>query len=62
MEQVPLMMTPDELAAITGEHPASITRGIREGRIPADKVNGRWRICREVVFPNSIRALQNARH
>lgn len=46
-------MTPGQLAHVTGEHVGSITRGIREGRIPADKVNGRWRICRDVIFPNA---------
>ena len=54
-EDVPLFMTPSELAQVTGEHVGSIRRGIIEGRIPADKVNGRWRICRDVVFPNASR-------
>lgn len=57
MTDIPLMMTPEELAQITGQHPRSITRGIREGRIPADKVNGRWLICRDLVFPNTMGAL-----
>lgn len=52
-EDVPLFMTPGQLAHVTGEHVGSIARGIREGRIPADKVNGRWRICRDVIFPNA---------
>ena len=52
-EEVPLCMTPKQLADVTGEHEGSIRRGIAEGRIPADKVNGRWRICREVIFPNA---------
>lgn len=52
-EDVPLFMTPLQLSKVTGEHVGSITRGIREGRIPADKVNGRWRICRDRVFPNA---------
>ena len=52
-EDVPLFMTPSELAQVTGEHVGSIRRGIIEGRIPADKVNGRWRICRDVVFANA---------
>lgn len=52
-EELPYFMTPKQLADVTGEHEGSITRGIREGRIPADKVNGRWRICRDVVFPNA---------
>ncbi len=54
-DELPLFITPQQLAALTGEHVGSITRGIREGRIPADKVNGRWRICRDAVFPNARR-------
>lgn len=46
-------MTPKQLAEIMGEHEGSIRRGISEGRIPADKVNGRWRICRDLVFANA---------
>lgn len=52
-DELPMFMTPKQLAGVTGEHERSITRGIREGRIPADKVNGRWRICRDAVFPNA---------
>lgn len=54
-EDVPLFMTPQQLAEVTDEHVGSIRRGILEGWIPADKVNGRWRICRDVVFPNARR-------
>lgn len=52
-EDLPLFLTPQQLAQVTGEHVNSIRRGISEGRIPADKVNGRWRICRDKVFPNA---------
>lgn len=52
-EDLPLFMTPAQLPECTGEHVNSIRRGIAEGRIPADKVNGRWRICRDAIFPNS---------
>lgn len=52
-EDIPLFMTPKELARYTGEHEVSVRRGIAAGRIPADKVNGRWRICRDVVFKNT---------
>lgn len=54
-EDMPLFMTPRQLAEVTGEHEGSIRRGIIEGRIPADKVNGRWRICRDVVFPTAAK-------
>ena len=53
LDDLPLFLTPMELAQVTGEHVNSIRRGISEGRIPADKVNGRWRICRDKVFPNA---------
>ncbi|WP_307981335.1 helix-turn-helix domain-containing protein [uncultured Senegalimassilia sp.] len=52
-ESIPAFMTPAQLAEIVGEHEGSIRRGIREGRIAADKVNGRWFICRDTVFPNA---------
>lgn len=52
-EEVPLFMTPEQLSHFTGEHVGSIRRGINAGRIPADKVNGRWVICRDVVFPSA---------
>lgn len=58
LTDLPLFLTPAQLAEITGEHPGSIWRGIKEGRIPADKVNGRWRICRDLVFPNAVHGAQ----
>ena len=56
IDDPPLFLTPMQLAQVTGEHVNSIRRGITEGRIPADKVNGRWRICRDKVFPNACGA------
>lgn len=55
-EDLPLFMTPQQLADAIGEHVGSVRRGIAEGRIPADKVNGRWRICRDVVFASTKQA------
>lgn len=55
ISEIPTFITPAELAELTGERVSSITRGIREGRIPADKVNGRWRIPTELVFPRTRR-------
>lgn len=46
-EDLPLFLTPQQLAQVTGEHVNSIRCGITESRIPADKVNGRWRICHD---------------
>lgn len=50
IKDIPLFMTPAQLSELTGEHEGSIRRGIRENRIPADKVNGKWMICRDKVF------------
>lgn len=52
-DELPMFMTLKQLAEVTSEHVNSVRRGITEGRIPADKVNGRWRISRDKVFPNA---------
>lgn len=59
LKDVPLFMSPAKLSEITGEHEGSIRRGIREGRIPADKVNGRWLICRDRVFSSLNGGMQD---
>ena len=56
-EDIPLFLSPEELSALTGQTPASIRRGIKEKRIVADKVNGRWRIPRDTIFKNSKEVL-----
>ena len=52
-DDLPLFLTPQQLAQVTGEHVNSIRRGIKNGRIPADKFNGKWLISRDAVFPNA---------
>ena len=52
LHDLPLFMMPKGLAEVTSEHANSI-RGIIEGRIPADKVYGRRRLCRDKVFPSA---------
>lgn len=54
--KVPMFLTVREFAGLIGEHAGSVRRGIAEGRIPADKVGGRWLIYRGAVFPNAVRA------
>lgn len=58
---IPLFMYVEEMAHVCGMHINSVRRGIAEERIPADKVAGRWRICRDVVFPNAA-AFMATRH
>ena len=57
--QIPYFMSTADLARLTGETPASIRRGIKEGRIVADMVNGRWRICRDTIFPRTKEAVHD---
>ena len=57
IKDLPTLLTPAQLAKITGAHPGSIRRGIAEGRIPADKVNGRYYIARDVVFQHAMSAV-----
>jgi hypothetical protein len=54
---IPITLSPEELARITHRNPASVRRGIREGRIPADKVNGCWVIFRDRVFRHAAEGL-----
>lgn len=51
-EELPLLMTSEQLSDATGEHVNSFRRSIAAGRIPADNVDGRIYICRDQVFPN----------
>ncbi len=60
LRHIPALMSPAELAALTGMHVGSIRRGITEGRIPADKVNGRWCIPAALLLRNSYRCLDGA--
>lgn len=54
---IPLFITPSQAAELTGAHVGSIRRGIREGRIPAEKLNGRWLICKDLLFGKTKEAL-----
>ena len=43
-------ITPKQLGQKIGMHEGSIRRGIREHRIPAKKINGRWYIDGDEVL------------
>ena len=61
INELPPLVTPRVLSELTGEHVGSIMRGIREGRIPADKANGRWLIPIDDVLPNARRSVRTSR-
>ena len=56
-DEVPYFLTPAQVSKIVGETPDAIRRGIKERRIVADKINGRWRIHRDTLFANTKAAL-----
>ena len=56
---MPALMTAKQLADLTGEHIGSIRRGISEGRIPADKLNGRWYIPTPFLLENTFAFLSD---
>ena len=47
MEAVIETLTPHEISKILKLHPFTVTRLAREGKIPAFKVGGVWRIRRD---------------
>ena len=57
---MPPLLSPAQLAGLTGAHAGSVRRGIAEGRIPADKVNGRWVIPAAFLLRNTYRFLEEA--
>ncbi|OUO62074.1 hypothetical protein B5F74_02355 [Collinsella sp. An271] len=56
-DQIPLFLTPEEVADLVGGNAAVIRRAARAGKIPADKVSGKWVICRDTIFANAYGAL-----
>ena len=60
IKELPALLTPQQLAELTGAHVGSVRRGIAEGRIPADKVNGRYYIARDVIFQNTMAVVGEA--
>lgn len=57
LEALPPFVTPKQLADITGQNVGSIRRGISEGRIVADKVNGRFVIPVALILSNTAAAV-----
>jgi excisionase family DNA binding protein len=47
--ETPDTLTPKELAALAGMHPKTIRQWCREGRIPARRIGGTWRIKPDVL-------------
>ncbi len=61
MEAVIETLTPHEISKILKLHPFTVTRLAREGKIPAFKVGGVWRIRRD-QFERWIETRTNGDH
>lgn len=58
LDALPMFLSPGQLAELTHSHVNSVRRGILAGRIPADRVNGRWLIPAAFLFRNTYRYLE----
>ena len=54
---LPMFLTIKQAAHYAGKHEGSIRRDIDTGALPADKVGGKLLICKEIMFPNTTKAL-----
>lgn len=52
-KDIPLLLTVRQVHELTGMHVVTIRRGINDGRIPADKINGTWFISRDAILPHA---------
>ena len=50
-ERLPLFLTPAQVAQVMDEDEAFVLACIDAGAIPADDVNGRLLVCRDLMFP-----------
>ncbi|MBP3884779.1 MAG: hypothetical protein J6D54_07590 [Olsenella sp.] len=55
-EELPPLIPVRQLAELTGMHEVTLRKGLREGRIPGDKVDGMWFAFRDLVFPRAKEA------
>jgi excisionase family DNA binding protein len=60
MEAVMETLTPHEISKILKLHPFTVTRLAREGKLPAFKVGGVWRV-RKDLFERWIQRQTNGR-
>lgn len=52
-DDIPVLMTVEQFAAITGRNVDNVRRNIRKGNIPADKVAKKYLIYRDAALPNA---------
>lgn len=52
-EDIPMFLTPEQFAELTGRNVDNVRRNVRAGNIPADRVNRKYLIYRDAVFSNA---------
>ena len=56
-EDLPMFLTPEQVAEITNVHVKSIRRSLKNGALPGDKIGNKWVIYKYVVFGNTWKAV-----
>lgn len=60
-DELPELLSVRQLADLTGMHEVTLRKGLREGRIPGDKIDGMWFAFRDLIFPKSKEVFESAR-
>lgn len=56
-EDLPMFLTPEQVAECTGIHVKSIRRCLNSGTVPGDKVGNKWVIYKHILFGNTWKAV-----
>ena len=56
-EDLPMFLSPEQVAECTGMHVKSVRRCLNNGTIPGKKVGNRWCVYKYVLFDSSWEAV-----
>lgn len=60
-DKLPELLSVRQLSELTGMHEVTLRKGLREGRIPGDKIDGMWFAFRDLLFPKSKEVFESGR-
>ncbi|MBR1828137.1 MAG: helix-turn-helix domain-containing protein [Atopobiaceae bacterium] len=60
-DDIPMLLTVEKVSELTGMHPVTIRRGLREERIPGDKIDGKWFVYRDAILPKAKEVFERAK-
>ena len=59
-DDIPMLLTVEKVSELTGMHPVTIRRGLREERIPGEKIDGKWFVYRDAILPKAKEVFERA--